>query len=939
MSRTLRSALVALVAAAALPLAAQPAADAPLPFDPAVRQGALDNGLRYYVRENTEPEGRAELRLVVDAGSVLEDEDQRGLAHFLEHMAFNGTERFDEPELVRYLESVGTRFGPDLNAYTSFDETVYILQVPTDSAAIFETGLDVLREWAGRITLADSAVERERGVVLEEWRSGRGAQERIQREQFPVQFAGSRYAERLPIGLPETIETAPTEALRRFYRDWYRPDLMAVIVVGDVDVDAVERMIQARFASLTNPPDPRERVLYPVPGHDDTRIVVSTDPAAPQTLVQITYKRPPSRTRTVGDLRSGLVEGLFFGALRARLDEIRQEPGAPFAFAFGASGSGLRSLDQAFLVAFAGEDRVADVVRVLATEAERARRYGVTASEIERQKTETLRGLQSAVAEADNQPSRGLAGAYVQAFLYDQPALSPQTRLELAQALLPTITLDEINAVADELVSEENRVVLVSAPQREGLDVPTEADLAAILDGVADAEIEAYEDEVITEPLISAMPTPGRVVDEDTDDDLGTTTWTLSNGATVVLKPTDFKADEVLFAATSPGGSSLLSADELAVAGGAAGYVGQSGVGAFDQQALGRLLSGQIVSVRPSISGRTEGFSGNAAPSDLETLFQLVHLYVTAPRRDADAFQASIEQTQTFLSAQANSPRAAFQDTLSATLANGDPRSRTLTEFLASLDRADLDRAFAFYQDRFADVSDFTFVMVGALDPARARPLVETYLASLPGGGRNEEAVDHPSTPPRGVVEKTVRAGVEPQAQVAIVFHGDLDADDDEDRVLFRGMADVLSKMLREELREDRGGVYGVGVRRFIYRDEGRYTLQVSFGTDPERVPELVDAVFGQVEAIRAGDAAPEHLAAFKEQERRTRETNLQDNRYWLAILTAAAARDEDPAEAAIAEADIAAEITMEMVRDMARQTLDTEQYVRVTLLPVANGE
>ena len=927
--------LVALAAVLAVPAAAQPMApDQALPFDPAVRVGQLDNGLHYYVRRNTEPEGRAELRLAVDAGSVLEAEDQRGLAHFLEHMAFNGTERFAEPELVRYLESVGTRFGPDLNAYTSFDETVYMLQVPTDSADVFTTGLDVLREWAGRIALADSAIERERGVVLEEWRLGKGASERMNREQFPVLFADSRYAERLPIGLPEVIRTAPPDAFRRFYRDWYRPDLMAVVVVGDVDPAAVEGMIRERFASMTNPPDAPEREVYTVPGNDETLFSIATDPEAPQTVVQVVFKGEPTRVRTVADAREELVEDLFFSVLRARLAEIQQTPESPFAFAFASNGGLVRTVGGAFLFGLAKEGQIDETLDVLTAEAERIRRFGVTEGEFERQKAALLRQLESRVAEAENQPSRGLAMAYVQAFLEDEPVVAPQTQLALAQQLMPTVTLDELDAVAQNLLAAQDRVVLVQAPEREGVEVPTEAELAAVLAGVADEELTAYEDATVDEPLVPTPPTAGRIVDEDTDDDLGTTTWRLSNGATVILKPTTFKADEVLFAATSPGGTSLLDADDLDVVGNASGVVAQSGAGAFDQVALGKKLAGQIVQLSPSISGETEGFSGRAAPADLETLLQLVYLYTTAPRRDEGAFQAGLAQIRGFLANQAATPQAAFQDTLTATLANGNPRSRTLSQFLAGLDQADLDRSLAFYRDRFSDVSDFTFVMVGAFDPATVRPLVETYLASLPGGGRDEEPRTFDVEPPEGVVEKTVRAGVEPQARVALVFHGDIDADDREDRVRLRAMADVLSKMLREELREDRGGVYGVGVRPSIDRGDDRYQVQVQFGADPERVDELVAAVFEQVQELKDGEAPPEHLAAYKEQQRRGRETNLQENGYWLGAILGAVRYDED-VEDIVNEADLAAEVSADDVADEARDRLDTETYVRVTLLPV----
>lgn len=929
-------AVVCLVAAAAQ---AQPAPDptAPLPFDPAVRTGVLANGLRYYVRENHEPEGRAELRLAVNAGSVLENEDQRGLAHLLEHMAFNGTERFAEAELVRYLESVGTRFGPDLNAYTSFDETVYMLQVPTDSATVFATGLDVLREWAGRIALSDSSIERERGVVLEEWRLGQGAQERMNRVQFPVQYAGSRYAERLPIGLPDVIQHASPETIRAFYRDWYRPDLMAVVVVGDVDAAAVEAMIHARFDGFTPHADAPRRELFPVPLHDDTRVTIATDPETPYTLVQMQFKMPVAPERTVADARAQMVESLFFGVLRSRLGEIPRQPGAPFAVAFAGSGGGLRTLDEAYVVAIANETQIADAVRVLATEAERARRFGVTATELERQKAEALRGLRSGAAERDNQPSRGLAQTYVQAFLEDEPAVSPDEALMLGEAFLPGITLEEVNAVAQEIVATDNRVIAISAPQKEGLDVPDEAAIRAILAAVETAEIQPYDDAVADGPLIEMPPTAGQITGEAIDDGLGTTTWTLSNGATVVLKPTTFKADEVYLQATSPGGLSLLSDADLYVAGGAAGVVYQSGVGTFDDVALEKKLAGQIVSLQPVLSGETEGFAGRAAPGDLETLFQLVYLYTTAPRRDPAAFQAALDQTRTFLANQAADPSAAFSDTLSVTLADYNPRNRTLSQYLAGLGEADLDRSFAFYQDRFADASDFTFVLVGAFTPEAVRPLVETYLASLPATNRTETARDILITPPPGVVEKTVYAGTAPQAQVSVVFHGPMpDADDRAARVRFQAMADVLSKMLREELREDRGGVYGVSARPVISRDPvGQYQLRIDFGADPVRVDELVAAVFERVQALKDGAAPPAHLAAFKEQQRRARETNVQDNRFWTTVLVDAARRGE-PAAESFADADFAAALTDADIAAEARALLDTGRYVRVTRLPVA---
>ena len=926
--------------------AAEPAPPAttgtPLPLDPAVRTGVLANGLTYYVRENREPRDRAELRLVVDAGSVLEADDQRGLAHLLEHMAFNGTEAFPEQDLVRYLESTGMRFGPDVNAYTSFDETVYMLQVPTDSAETFATGLEVLREWAGAVTITPEEVEKEKGVVIEELRLRRGAQGRVQDVQFPVIFQDSRYAERLPIGTVETLEDATAERLRDFYDDYYRPDLMAVVVVGDVDADAVVGMIEDEFGALENPADAPERASYGVPGHDETLVTVVTDPELPQGQVQVLLKREPETARTEEDYRRTVTVSLFNAMLNARLDELRQQADPPFAFAFAGLGGGLRTVDFAQMIAIVQGSGALGGLEALLTEAERVRRFGFTGGELERAKAETLNGLDRALAERDQTPSRAYAGALVSYDLEGAPALGVDDRARLTRRYLPEVTLADVDALAGELLREQNRVVALSLPEVENRQVgeasgaaPTEADVRAVLAAVDSADLEPYQDDVAAGPLVPTPPAPGRVVETE-DLGEGATAWTLSNGVRVLLKPTDFQNDEVLISAFSPGGSSLLDLDTYRATQFASTIVGASGAGTFSATELQKKLAGQTVSVSPFVSEREEGVRGQASPDDLETALQLVYLTMTAPRRDPDAFAATLGQFRAFLDNAAATPQKAFSDTLNVTLTGDHPRRQPLT--LATLDAADLDASVAVVRERFADADDFTFVMVGAFEPSEVQPLVETYLGGLPTLPRTDEPQDVLIDRPDGVVRKTVYRGVEPQARVQVVFHGPLDAYSDEAEADLDALAQVLETTLRETLREDLGGTYSVRVSGGADREpRPEYTVSLGFGADPARVDELVAAVFEDVAALKGDGPEARLVQNVREGARREEQTALRQNGYWLSALSEAARYDRDLDEV-LARPALLGATTAASVQAAARRYLDTDRYVQVVLLPETAG-
>ncbi|MGH7572470.1 MAG: M16 family metallopeptidase [Gemmatimonadota bacterium] len=905
-----------------------------LPLDPLVSHGTLANGLQYYVRENREPRERAELRLVVDAGSVLEEEDQRGLAHLLEHMAFNGTTHFGEQELVDYLESIGMRFGPDVNAFTSFDETVYMLTVPTDSAAVVETGFQILEDWAHGIALDPDALARERPVVVEEWRLGRGAEMRMLDEHLPVIFKDSRYAVRLPIGEKEIIEDAPVEAVRRFYEDWYRPGLMAVIAVGDFEADSMVATIERHFGAIPAAEGARPREVFPVPGHTETLVSVATDPEARVTTVTLYNKHALRETGTVAAYRRSIVEALHDRMLNARFEEIVQRPDAPFIFAFAGQGRFVRPGEVSVLAAVVPDGGAKTGIESLLTEAERAARHGFNPSELERAEAELLREVESAYLEREKTESQSYAGLYMQHFLEDEPAPGIEAAWPLHQRFVPEITLDEVNRVADEWLTDEDRVVVVSAPEREGLTAPADEDLLAIVTAVEAAEIEPWEDEVATGPLVDAPPEPGALTATRTFEPIGAVEWTFGNGVRVVARPTDFKADEILLQAWSPGGTSHAPDSLVVTAAFADAVVREGGVGDMNKIALQKALAGKKVALGPGIGGLQEGFTGRASPEDLETMLELVWLYFTSPREDPDAFEAFRQRLRTSFANRSASPEAVFQDTLSQTLAQHHPRAWLAT--VASVERIDLDRAHAIYGNRFADAGDFTFFLVGAFDPDTLLPLVRHWLGSLPSTGREETWVDNGIDPPPGVVRKTVRKGIEPKSRTEIVFAGDA-AWSPEGRYAMSSLVEYLRIRLREVLREDLGGTYGVRVAGWLQRwPDEEYQVRLGFGADPARIEALVDTLFMEIEALQEG-ADEATVAKVREAQRRALETDLRENVWWIDQLEDVWVNDLDPGRILEHEERIAA-LDAATITDAARRWLPAERFVRVTLVPEAEG-
>jgi zinc protease len=903
----------------------------PVPFDPAVHIGKLDNGLTYYIRPNKKPENRAELRLVVNAGSIVEDDDQQGLAHFIEHMAFNGTENFEEQEMIDYLERIGMRFGPDINAYTSFDETVYMLEIPTDDEEIVQTAFQILEDWAHRISFEDVEIDKERGVVIEEWRIGRGARGRIRDKEFPVVFHDSRYAERLVIGDKETLETAPYDVVRRFYHDWYRPDLMAVVAVGDFDESTIEELIREHFSNLEGLENPRERVEYPVPDHEQTLFSVVTDPEATSISVQVGYKRPPVETVTVADLRRSLVDNLYHGMMIDRLRELSQKADPPFQFAFAASGWLGRTKSMYRLFAVVRDGGAERGLETLLTEAKRVEEYGFTATELERAKTDMLRRIDRQYEERDKQESRRFAGAYVGSFLNGEPNPSIEYIRDLFQELIPGITLEEINNRADQWISDENRVITVSGPEKDEAGIPDEAALLAVFDDVRQLEVTPWVDQVRNEPLVAKEPTAGRVVEESTLPELGVTRWTLQNGVTVLLKPTDYKNDEIVLRGYSPGGDSLSSDDEYISASLSSGVVSEMGVGEFNRIELDKALTGKVVSVYASIGELSENVRGSASPQDIETLFQLLYLRFTAPRRDDEAFQSYIARTEGWLQNQEASPGYIFGRTFAETISQNHPRRKSLTP--ERLKQLDLDVALAFYRERFADASDFLFTLVGNFEVDSIRPLVEKWVGGLPAAGREDQWRDVGVEAPEGVVEFTVEKGIEPKSSVSISFHGPAEWSPLNDHLL-RSTAEVMRIRLREVMREDMGGVYGVSVYGRISRYPRQlYNFGVSFSCDPERVGELTAAVFSEIEALRKDPPEEEYVEKVREAQTRQRETDLERNGFWASTLEWHERNGLDLMEILRYE-ELVAAVTADSVHQAALLYLSPDRYVKGVLYP-----
>ncbi len=901
---------------------AQPEQD--IALDPSVLQGELDNGLAWYVQENGLPADRAELRLVVRAGSVLEEENQRGLAHFLEHMAFNGTEKYPRNELVDYLQSLGMEFGPEINASTSFDQTVYKLTVNTAAEGELEEGLSVLEEWAFHIDLTREEVDREKPVILEERRMGRDATGRMTEKGYPLIYPDSRYGVRLPIGLEGVIQNATAEDLDKFYRDWYRPDLMTVIVVGDVDRGEAVRLIAKLFSSYATPPDAPVRTEYSVPGHRGPLYSLQSDEEATVSSLEILNKYEPAVTDSPEGWDRFFTEQLFIAMFNNRISELLGQGTPPFINGYAGSAPVNRGTHVFQWGVMTNPGELQRGLRAYWTEVERVRRYGFTPAELNRAGEQMLAGYDYMIGE--KLPSSTLASIILSAVSTGDSLTSLEWERGRLTALLGSVTPDQVRRAGEKWFSDRNRVISFMGPR-----APREDQIRQVMVEVEESDLSPYEDGRVFSTLMDQLPRPGSVISKAYREDLDLHIWTLSNGLRVYLKKTDFKDREILFKGVSPGGASLVPEGDLISAALAGTAVDQSGLGLMSSTELEQFLAGKTVALTPSVGDYWESLSGYAVPEDIEYLMQLIHLYFTAPLYRPAGWEAYRSRLADYLEQQQKDPMEQYSRLLNETVFMAHPRAKMLTA--ETLGEMDYDRAFGIFRQRFFDADDFGFYFVGNLDLEEMEGLLDLYGASLISTPESESWRDVGLRYNESAMERTLNAGIGEQGFVSLIISGSMDWTYDGAYTL-SALGDCLEDRLLETLREEYGGAYTVNVSaRSHMVPVGEYSLTVQFSCDPERTEELTDLVTAEMEGFREGldispyvkDAAEARLRGFAE--------NRENNGWYLYNLSFLISRGLDPALFLRGE-ELARSLSEEDVRDAARRYLNTERMEKVFLKP-----
>ncbi|MCI4668862.1 MAG: insulinase family protein [Bacteroidia bacterium] len=913
---------------------AQPSMDDPIPFDKNTVVGKLENGFTYYIKKNTKPENFAEVRLAVNAGSVLETDKQLGLAHFVEHMCFNGTKNFPGNGVVDFLQSIGSRFGAHVNAYTSFDETVYMLRIPTEDDEIFSKGIQVMEDWAHQVNFSDEEIDKERGVIVEEWRTGQGPNQRMNNQIFPTIFYKSKYAERLPIGKLDVLKSFEYQTLKDFYNKWYRPDYMALVVVGDVDVEKTEALIKEKFSKIAKPAAPLERPNFQMPDHQETIFQAVRDAEAPVNVMRLLFKQESKNTLTLGDYRESMVRSLTTSMLQSRLSEKTEDPSAPFSFA-GISYSGvfgIRAKDAYSLFAVFPEGKALMSLETMLIENKKASKYGFTQSELDRTKTAFLSSLEKQFNEKDKTNSRSIVMKYVYHFLNESPAPGIENQLALYKNYLPGITLEEVNAMMKSFITENNQVVILTGPEKESNVFPTEDEVMATFDKVKDIEVTAYEDNVASGPLLENIPTAGSIKSENKIESIGVTELTLSNGVKVVLKPTNFQNDQVMMRAYSKGGNSLYPDSDYMSAAFSDALVGSSGLGNFDNIQLEKYLSDKQLQLNPFIGELSEGMNGNFSPKDIETFFQMVHLYFTQPKIDEKVFQSTMNRFKGIFPTLLNLPEQWFSNATSEYLYNGSIRRKGIFS-VEEMDMVKPNRVLEIFKDRFADADDFTFMFVGNFEVEEFKEYLTTYIATLPVKEGAENWKDPGVKVREGKLSKNFYKGQEDKSLVRLMYRGDMDWEGSE-RSHIKALGEALAIMLVKSLREEKGGVYSPSARA-NYQSEptARYNIEASFYCAPANVDELVETVFQDVNTLKKKGPSEEVLQKIKEARRKSYQIGLKENSYWMSGLVFAYQNDLDPTRILEYEKGIDA-LTVKSIKKAAKKYFNDKELIRMVLLP-----
>jgi zinc protease len=934
-STVLAAAIAASLLAPSLSCAAIDLA-APIPVGPQVKVGKLPNGLTYYIQKNGRPAHRLELRLVVKAGSVLEDEDQQGLAHFAEHMAFNGTTHFRKHELVSYLQSIGVKFGADLNAYTAFDETVYMLPVPTQDRAHVEQAFTVLEDWAHGVSFEEADIDKERAIVLEEARTRKGADERVRKVLMPRLFKGTRYADRDPIGKEDVLRSFRPDTLRQFYRDWYRPDLMAVVAVGDCDAAEVERQIVAHFSALRNPEHARVRSWDDIKPLAGTEALIVTDREIPISGVGLNYPvHAGPRYGTYGDYRNRKVERLFGVMMGARLAELSQQLDPPFMSAASGLTQPTPRHQGYFAGASLGAGGSAPAIAALLHEHRRVREFGFSADELARARKIMLKGIERSYTERDTTNSAVYVNEYLRHFLNGEEIPGIAAEFQLLQELLPGIGLDEINAYARRTIpGDSDKLVIYTGGKRDGEAVPTGAQLLAEVASAERGKVAVREVKAVAARLMERPAVSGSIVAESEDKALGLTRLTFSNGIKVLLKPTTFHKDQVLLKAERFGGRNLFDEKDLINVRYADSLLGAMGLKDFSPVDLGKVLAGRDAGLGMDFYGATDAITGNAGSSleDIEVLLQFLWLRFDGVRRDEDLYKSYRAKQEEFLRHRDAMPEARFGDAVTDTLYGKHPyEPRAIV--LADLDRLDLDRSIALYRQRFASAKGFTFVIAGSFDVARIKPLLAAYLGTLPTADLPLAYRDVGLRFAKGVLTREVKAGTEPKSVVSLHFTGPA-AWSPEEQLRMDAMVEVMNLRIVDVLREKLGLIYGGQMGGMIDRiPYQQYWVGVDLPTGPEKVDATVAALFGEIDRLKQQGPDPADLEKVKSHWRQSWPQRLQTNGYWLDLLNEAELYGIDPQRLLLRQ-ERADAITAEDIRQAARRYFDTGNYAQVVMNP-----
>ena len=851
----------------------------PLQQDPEVISGTLDNGLKYYIKQNAKPEKRLELRLYINAGSIVEDDDQRGLAHFVEHMAFNGTKNFPRTEMVDYLTSIGMGYHNGLNGGTSYDYTVYEFKLPTDDENKVRKGISILSDIAWQVSFEPSEIERERGVIQEEWRLGQSAQQRIQDQIDKVRFAGSRYAERNPIGTIENIKTFKPESLIRYYQDWYRPDLETVFIVGDCDPQKMESLVKEYFGIIPKRENPRPRLSYPVPDNIEPRAVTVLDKEQPYTMLRSTWKVKTAPVTDLISLYNEMKQDLFFTMVNSRLQELSQQPDPSFSYAYMYNANWLQGFNATDCIMIANEGRSEDAFRTLITELARIRQYGYQSAELERAKQIMIRQAEKWVADKPTMDSEDVIWELLNAVMSGDTIISAEFYEQMLKGLINEIALSEVNDIVDDVITSENLTLSLAGTDKPGANYPSQEELLAIYHQAITQELEPWEDITVNEPLLETIPQPGKINKEKVFPKSGIKQWKLSNGVTIYSKKTDFKADEVILVAQSPGGKAKLKPEDYKAAEIMSQYFNVSGFGNFDAPALQKALAGKIVYVYPTISTYYEGWRGSCSPQDLELMFQLLYQYNYAPRFNEEAFSTAVASTRAWIQNRLLEPSNAFFDTLFVLMFNNHPLKRNLHP--EELDSITLKQVKDIFQERFGDYTDFTFYVVGNFDEEQLKNYCQTYLANLPVKGRKEKMTDVGIRAFTGKKEITFNKGTE-RSFVSNVTNNKASISP-QNNVQQAALQMIAYEKLRENVRENMSGAYVVEIQSsYDYMPEPGIFTFTWMGCNPERARELNAATFTTLDSLKNGLFADKYIESTKTTLHKKYEENIKSNRYWV---------------------------------------------------------